>query len=522
MNEEPLPVESAAARILAKLDDEIRTGRRTATSETADASNSGEALLWQLERRWPRRTVANGSPTDERLLDTPIVTPLAIGPYVVSREIGRGGYGVVMLARDERHGFDVALKIPRADLLGDPAARERFRREAEAMASISHPGIVQIHEVGRIGELDFIASQYCPEGSLADRLVAGETPFTPVQSAELVRQLAHSVEHMHSLGMLHRDLKPSNVLLAPKSEENNRPEALPFTPLVTDFGLAKLIEQSFEQTGTSVMLGTPLYMAPEQAVCAHHRVGPTTDVYSLGVILYELLAGRPPFVGPGLLAVLHELQTVEPMPLRRARPDVPHDLEQICLKCLAKDQEDRYQSAAALEAELMRFLDGTKVQARRPGWGRQFQKWRRRPERITSAGIFAIFFNAAMLLWAAAEVPYIWLSPNVNVDRLPVISATFGMAFNFMIPLLIAGIFTLARRRWAAWMGLIFSFLNFIVCVLGATDVFDPFGNLYHATPLLRVIMFGLIGSLTLFETFLFATACTAMEHLRRQKGSKS
>lgn len=152
--------------------------------------------------------------------------------------------------------------------------------------------------------------------------------------------------------------------------------------LTSNVAHAKLAEQSFEQTGTSVMLGTPLYMAPEQAACMHQLVGPPTDVYALGVILYELLTGRPPFVGPGLLAVLNELQTVTPIPPRRLQPNVPRDLERVCLKCLAKDPIDRYPSAAALEADLQRFLNGMKVAARPPSLRRQLTKWIRRPERI--------------------------------------------------------------------------------------------------------------------------------------------
>jgi serine/threonine protein kinase len=162
---------------------------------------------------------------------------------------------------------------------------------------------------------------------------------------------------------------------------------LPFVPLLTDFGLAKVVEQSFNETRSSVMLGTPLYMAPEQAACDHGSVGPATDVYSLGVILYELLVGQPPFVGEGLMTVLNDVRFARPPRPRALVSSVPPALERICLKCLSKEPRDRYASAAELEADIARYLAGDRVHARAPSLRRQVQRWARDPQRITDAGI---------------------------------------------------------------------------------------------------------------------------------------
>lgn len=509
-DDEPL-IDSAAASRLADLDDEIRArGRAPSSPSTAGRSADSRAtLLWQLEQRFPRGT---SSSPDAAAVAT------NVGPYVIEREIGRGGYGVVLLARHERTGAEVALKIPRPELLTDAAARERFVREAEAMASISHPGIVRTHEVGQVGPLDYIVSEYCPAGSLADRLTPGVTNFTPIQAAKLVLQLAEAVESIHNHGMLHRDLKPSNILLAAGGDPSDASDALPFKPLVTDFGLAKLVEQSFEQTGTSVMLGTPLYMAPEQAACQNHLVGRTTDVYSLGVILYELLTGRTPFVGPGLLAMLNELQTAAPAPPRRLNSSIPSALEQICLKCLGKDPADRYLTAAALEEDLQRFLTGGKVEARPISLQRRFDKWSRRPERMTNAGAFAVVFNAGMLLWTITVSPYILFAENVNVERAPIVVTVSALALTFMIPLLIVGIATIAHRGWAVWTGVALSSAETVITFAGLTGVILPFGNLYDATPVLRVVMFGLITSLIVIQTVLFLFAGVAERY--RSKAS--
>lgn len=491
-------------------------------SETGGAApaahDSRELLLMQLDRRWRdthaalnRKTAATGESASD--------VPVQIGPYTVERELGRGGFGVVLLARDERLDRSVALKVPRPEVLGNAAVRERFLREAEAVAALAHPNIVPVYEVGQLGPVDFIASQYCPHGSLADALAAGKT-FSPRQSAQLIQHLAEAVEHIHSHGLLHRDLKPSNVLLAEKDEEHDRADELPFRPLVTDFGLAKLVEQSFYETGSSVMLGTPLYMSPEQAACQQHRIGPWTDVYSLGVMLYELLTGRAPFLGPGLVAVLTELQTAEPTPPRSLRSTVPRELETICLKCLAKDPADRYQIAAELAADLDRYLAGKRISARRPNAAQRILKWCRNPRRISEAGMTAIVLNSGFMLWFCLEVPYTLLAPDIDVDRMKVFHGQIGVTVGYIIPLFICGICALRHNRMAIWLGTCIAVPNLVFCVLGLIGLIDPFGDLYDGSSLMRVVVFGLVTCLITAQFLAFVAATIAIEYERKTAAS--
>ena len=227
----------------------------------------------------------------------------------------------------------------------------RFRSEARAVARLQHPHIVQIFEVGEHDGLPFFALEFLDGGSLAGQLDG--TPWADRRAAVLVEKLAAAVEHAHEHGIVHRDLKPGNVLLLADG-----------SPKITDFGLAKGVERDGGKTQTGAILGTPNYMAPEQARGAAAEVGPRTDVYALGVILYELLTGRVPFLGATTLDTLEQVCQQNPVPPRQLQPRASRDLETICLKCLEKRPENRYASARALAADLHRFLAGEPILAR--------------------------------------------------------------------------------------------------------------------------------------------------------------
>jgi mono/diheme cytochrome c family protein/predicted Ser/Thr protein kinase len=315
--------------------------------------------------------------------------PLPVIPgYEIIRLVARGGMGVVYEARQTALGRTVAVKMISAGRLG-PRAVRRFRQEAEAAAQLQHPNCVQIFEVGQVNGQPFFAMEYVAGGSLAEMLA--RQLLSGRQAAELTATLARAVHAAHERGIVHRDLKPSNVLLTPDG-----------TPKIADFGVAKRLDHDAAHTHTGEILGTPSYMAPEQAEGHRDRIGPATDVYALGAILYELLARKPPFQGATPLGSLQLVVAMEPIAPSQLVTSVPRDLEAICLKCLEKSPGRRYSSAQALAVDLQRFLAGEPVTARRSGWARRTWKWAcRHPQGAAwcvAAGVFALV--AALVLLA--------------------------------------------------------------------------------------------------------------------------
>jgi len=281
--------------------------------------------------------------------------PTPVGPtppgYEILGELGRGGMGLVYKARQRGLNRLVALKMILAGGHAGGTDLARFRGEAEAIARLRHPSIVQIYEVGECGGLPYFSLEYCPAGSL-DRKLNG-TPLPMREAAALVEKLARGIQEAHAKGILHRDLKPANVLLAEDG-----------TPMVTDFGLAKRLDVPSGQTQSGAILGTPSYMAPEQAAGKVREIGPATDVYGLGAILYELLTGRPPFRAATPLDTLLQSLENHPAPVRLLNPQVDRDLETICMKCLEKAPAHRYPSADSLADDLQRFGAGEPISAR--------------------------------------------------------------------------------------------------------------------------------------------------------------
>ena len=305
--------------------------------------------------------------------------------FEILEVLGRGGMGIVYKARDCKLNRHVAIKMLLGGQAPSPDMLQRFFLEATTVARLEHPNIVQLHTIADKTETPFFVMEYVAGGSLA-QLLKGK-PLSPRQGAALVRTLAAAVHAAHQAGVVHRDLKPANVLLTTDG-----------TPKIADFGLAKNIDSGAGLTRSGDVLGTPSYMAPEQASGMTRQVTPLIDVYALGAILYEMLVGRPPFLADDPVRTILQVIGEEPIPPRRLQPGVPRDLETICLKCLEKKPARRYPSAAALADDLERYLDGRPITARPAGRTDRLAKWvRRRP---TTAALIGVSVVALLALFS--------------------------------------------------------------------------------------------------------------------------
>jgi len=296
------------------------------------------------------------------------------GDYQILGELARGGMGVVYLARQTSLDRLVAVKLLLFGEFSGRAAVERFRTEAAAAARLQHPGIVAIHEIGEHEGQQYYSMEYVPGENLARRVI--RQPPSPREAAARILEIVDAVHFAHTQGILHRDLKPANVLVTPDGRAR-----------VTDFGLAKRLDRQSELTGTGEVLGSPSFMAPEQVAGDSERIGVPTDVYGLGAILYYTLTGRAPLQASTVAATLDLVLREDPVSPRVLNPSVPRDLETICLRCLAKVPEQRYSDAAALGADLRRFLADEPIQARPAGVVERTWRWMRR--RPSQAGLLA-------------------------------------------------------------------------------------------------------------------------------------
>jgi eukaryotic-like serine/threonine-protein kinase len=287
------------------------------------------------------------------------------GDYELLEVVGRGGQGVVYRAHQKSLNRTVALKMISVGSWATEAHLKRFRRETEAAASLEHPGIVSIYEVGERDGSCYFSMRFV-EGGQLDQVIQRE-PMSIRQAAELISKVARTVHYAHEHGILHRDIKPGNILLDAKGE-----------PLLTDFGLARLVEAESTVTRTKEVMGTPSYMAPEQAMGNNAAVSSATDVYGLGAVLYHLLTGHPPFAGGTTYETIKLVLDTDPRQPRLLNPKIDRDLSTICLKCLEKDPKCRYSSALALAKDLERWLKHEPIQARHSGVLSRGKKWVRR------------------------------------------------------------------------------------------------------------------------------------------------
>jgi serine/threonine-protein kinase len=336
------------------------------------------------------------------------------GKYELLGELGRGGMGVVFRAKQKDLDRLVAIKMILASNLASPEQVQRFHAEARAAARLQHPNIVQIHEAGELDGQHYFVMEHVEGPSLAD--VLAERRLPPDDAARVLAAVARATDYLHRQGFVHRDLKPSNVLLAVSDQRSaisedktpslRKPNAdsclLNATPKLTDFGLVKMLGSSSDMTRTGAIVGTPSYMSPEQAAGRHREVGPLSDVFSLGAILYQMLTGQPPFVAATPLDTLVQVIESEPAPPRRINMEAPRELELICLKCLEKAPDKRYSSAGALADDLERYLRGEDVEARPHHAGQRLWRWARREPALAAhliaLAVFATLIHAVYMV----------------------------------------------------------------------------------------------------------------------------
>jgi hypothetical protein len=410
------------------------------------------------------------------------------GSYELLAEVARGGMGVVYRARQKGLNRTVALKMILPGRLASSEDQQRFRIEAEATARLQHPNIVTVYEVGEVDGQHFYSMDFIDGPSLAERLAAGPMPGR--LAARYALTLAQAVHHAHSHGILHRDLKPSNILLDRQDE-----------PHITDFGLAKKIGGDSGQTRTGAVMGTPSYMAPEQASGRIKELGPACDVYGLGAVLYELLTGRAPFHSETPLDTLKQVLETDAAPPRLLNPKIDRDLETICLKCLEKDPRRRYASAGALAADLHHYLTGEAITARsfnlldrlaltleRSQHAAEFRGW---GTMLLLFGVIVFLGHVIMFLVLETEQPQLvhWLVRFSQFGLMGFLFWRYRRQGTFM-PTSSA-----ERQLWSIWLGYLAAYLValWVSRVLVGTEHFEL--RLYPYTSVLTGLAFFVMGS---------------------------
>lgn len=462
--------------------------------------NGDAARLSRLEELLDSQTLAETlfSPVEVSLdaTETENTRAQRVGKFKLIRPIGSGGMGTVFLAEDGELKRLVALKIPRVDFIANDRHRQRFLLEAKLAAKLQHPGLVSVLEVGSVGAVTYIASELCEQGDLARWLETSDVGQPAASAAEFVADLCDAVEHIHSHGVLHLDIKPSNILLrlrsSPPEPDGNSTDQLStariqlegLAPKVSDFGVSRAIDADATGTHTSLVLGTLLYMAPEQIVPSIGQVSHRSDIYSVGVVLAQLLKIPLRREGTSFRMIVSTLDEDGPIIPEIDLSDLAGDLETILLKCTALQPEARYDSAKSLARDLRSFADGEPIQARRPGMLNALWPWLARRGRIKDAWWVCLGCNLVGLIWMLAGMFLIFGSNFPGDSRtLAVVACVTLVCFN-TFPMIAFSSFGLKGHRWPLTPAFLLVLIGTVcvpISVLG--DFVDAVPGLYDNSP---------------------------------------
>ncbi len=432
---------------------------------------------------------APGGPAGEAPPSAAGALPPRLGHYELLEEIGRGGMGVVYKARDDRLDRIVALKMITMGPLASTSLIARFYREAQAAAQLNHPHIVPVHDFGCENGYHYFAMGYVEGRSLADRLTEGVV--APRHAAELICKVSGAIAYAHAQGVIHRDLKPGNIMIDRRGEV-----------LVTDFGLAMRLGEDDHLTHTGDVMGTPAYMAPEQARGETQRVGAAADVYALGSLMYHMLTGRAPFQAASRHETIRQVIEEDLVPPRRLNPAVDRQLDLICCTALQKEPRHRFPSAQAMGDDLDRYLRGEPIRVRSVSLWERFKLWVRRPERIRDAGAYAMFLSIVLTIWVLHGIGAILIGWPRPLGPEAIWNLVLTGAF-FFFPCLLTGWWVMQKRLTGIvtglllWSTILGGTTTFLLGVERFFIVSASMGGVYDS-PVVYAPTFTLVGILAL------------------------
>lgn len=454
---------------------------------SSELTDSG--LERRLQSLWQATSLPRSSDggEDEQIL---------IGSYVVEEVLGYGAFGIVYRAIDPNTGTEVALKIPRPEVLLSDERLRRFEAEATASVRLQHPWILPVLCAELKGPIPFIASKFCPGIDLARWLERNrKDSVSPEAAVRFCLKIASAVAFAHSMGVIHRDIKPSNIMLESVNEEANEVADLEqLTPKLTDFGLAKILDTPHNDSRSSWLIGTPLYMAPEQLLPDWGAVTAKTDIFAIGTLLFELVEGAPHRIGKSYTEILGGLLAGSGVECCFERSDVSNELRAIIERCLAIDPTERYGTVKELIDDLDAYLAARRVRSTRGLRWRTLKQWAKHPDRPREVCCFVVPFNLAMAFWLLLGSPYLSSTREAATDKVAVLAQgiILGVGYHLLIVFLCALRFR--GIRWGLQFALpLTALITIVVPVLTIARVLPVFSEVYDEAPIFRFVVFSQI-----------------------------